>query len=53
MYRWQGLGNIGVALERIKVTDLKEGQLENRREKSLGLLTQKFIKMFLQQENNR
>jgi len=55
LYAWHGLERVPVALERIKTGrfepngDKSPGTPDGRREKSLGLLSQKFIQMFLLQ----
>ena len=52
-YRWQGLGDLPATLARIKVEAFDEGgaagvgRAGERREKSLGLLSQRFIQTFL------
>ncbi|CAL8462389.1 g1922 [Coccomyxa elongata] len=52
-YKWCGLGHLPVTLAKIKVENFEErgntgvGRCGDRREKSLGLLSQRFIQMFL------
>jgi hypothetical protein len=58
-YVWLGLDNLAATLMRIKVEDLRHsgrsaiGRGGERREKSLGLLSQRFIQMFLQTPNDK
>ena len=53
-YKWQGLGALPATLQRIKAEAFEEGgaagvgRAGERREKSLGLLSQRFVQMFLQ-----
>jgi hypothetical protein len=52
-YKWQGLGGLPATLQRIKEEAFEEGgapgvgRAGERREKSLGLLSQRFVQMFL------
>lgn len=52
-YKWCGLGHLPVTLAKIKAENFEErgntgvGRCGDRREKSMGLLSQRFIQMFL------
>lgn len=52
-YKWCGLSHLPATLAKIKVEDFEDrgntgiGRSGDRREKSLGLLSQRFIQMFL------